>query len=165
MLCDCILYNIGDRTTPGGAPEDPLPLQWFELHARAVRGQTRSGRRVDVLLPLGIWLRDGDVVFEDVASRIVVRVIPVDLLVIRPRSMSEAAVLAAELGNLHLPLEVTERELLTPNDGPAIGILLRHGLRPETTRRSFSPLRSLALTAPRVSSAVTVRRSTGVVQP
>lgn len=164
MLCDRVLYNLHARPA-GEAPgrsfsEDTLPLQWFDLHARAVRARTAGGRRVDLLLPLGVGLRDGDVVYEDDAVRIVVRVEPVEVLVIRPADARQMAMLAAELGNLHLPLEVTETELLTPNDGPAVGVLMRYGLPPVVERRVFHPMRALALTAPKVAPALTIRRST-----
>jgi urease accessory protein UreE len=113
---------------------------------------------VNLLPPLGAGLRDGDVVFEDRSRRIVIRVCPAEVYVARPPDLRTMGVLAAELGNLHLPLEIAANELLTPRDGPAAGVLARCDVPFTIERRIFHPLRTIALTDVAISPALTLTR-------
>jgi urease accessory protein UreE len=158
MLCDRVLYPLAKAPADGKA-EEALPLQWWELNARAIRGRSESGEAVRVLLPLGVSLREGDVLHEDERRRLVVRVVPCKVYVLKLADPGAAAIVGAELGNLHLPLEVQGQELLTPCDGPAAGVFLRLGVQPQVQSRKFQPIRSLALAMPTVSPALRVRRA------
>ena len=158
MLIDRVLFNL-HRTPPADArPADALPVPWQQVHARAIRARSSAGTAVNLLLPLGQHVRDGDVVYEDENRRIVVRIVPADMLVVRPRSLAEMGLLAAELGNLHLPLEVLDGELLTPADGPAVGVLARYAATWTVEKRVFQPLRAIALTDVSVGPGLVVRR-------
>lgn len=49
-------------------------------------------------------------------------------MVIRPRSNRELFVLALELGNLHVPVEITADEVRVASDGPVEEVLERMNL-------------------------------------
>ena len=53
---------------------------------------------------------------------------------VRPRSNRELFALALELGNLHVPVEITSEELLVAPDGPVQEVLERMNLPWETRR-------------------------------
>ena len=55
--------------------------------------------------------------------------------VVRPRSNRELFALALELGNLHVPVEITSEEVLVGSDGPVAEVLERMGLTWETRER------------------------------
>ncbi|MDB5296987.1 MAG: ureE 2 [Phycisphaerales bacterium] len=176
MLVDRVLgrHDAAAAAATSGAAEagrlDVLDLQWDECHRRAHAKVTRGGRPVRVVLRLGTVLRDGDVLADRPDLLLVVRVVPCDLLVARPRSAAEAAVAALELGNLHAPVEVRDDgTLATPADGPAAGALAKHGVPFAVERRVFAPLAISGVTwtagAGGAVVATTPARATGAPPP
>jgi urease accessory protein len=150
MLCDRVL----GRYDGGTGPPDPvvagrldwLDLTWDECHRRALRKNTRQGRAVRLLLRLGVRLRHGDVVADAADCLLVVDVRPVEVLVARPRSAREAAVVAVEWGNLHVPVQVADHDLATLPDGPAEAVLHEHDVPFAVERRRFEPMPVSGLT-------------------
>ncbi|HEX8913408.1 MAG TPA: hypothetical protein VF796_13690 [Humisphaera sp.] len=151
MLCDRVLGRWpGD---PDGADlvQDPrldlLDLDWDECHRRALAKSTRRGRPVRLLLRLGTTLRHGDVVADAADCLLVVRVEPAEVLVARPASAREAAAVALEWGNLHVPVQILDDgSLVTLADGPALGLAAKHGVTVTTEQRRFEPVPISGLT-------------------
>lgn len=143
MLCDRVLRNVYDAgPSEASVPIDPVEVAWHELDRRALRKTTRAGRLLRILLPPGGVLRHGDVLAEDERGRVVVVVdVPeTEVLVARPRTFEETGVLALELGNLHVPTQVTPAgELLFVPDGPVEALLSRLGVPHDRQVRRFEP--------------------------
>ena len=140
LLCDRVLGRFeGPPATADQHRIDYLDLRWDECHRRAGTKQTRSGQPVRLLLRLGVVLRDGDVIADLPDRLVVVRVVPCQVVVVRPKSPQEAALAALELGNLHVPVEITAAEILTPADGPAMGVLARRAIAYGVEERCFQP--------------------------
>jgi urease accessory protein len=145
MLCDRVLANTCREDAPhyAGKSRDVLELTWRDCARRAVRGVTRAGVRVGVLLPLGQSVRHGDVVFEDEASFIEVHVVPCDVLVSEFADAFSLANASLELGNLHVPVEVLAAlQLVTLADGPVRTVLGRYAASSRVETRRFAPLRA-----------------------
>ncbi len=138
MLCEQILGNIGDFTGV-----DTVDFTWNELARRAFRKRTASGLEIKILLRLGATVRNGDVLAEaEGKPAIVARVLPCEVIVVKPLTFQQMAELAMEVGNLHAPAEVTaEGELLILPDGPVEAVLKRMSLPYALETRAFSPLR------------------------
>lgn len=119
---------------------DAVELAWDECHRRAVAKSSRRGRPVRLLLRLGTVLRHHDVLVDEPGWLLVVEVRPTDVIVVRPRSMREAAVVAAEWGNLHVPVQPTDDELITLADGPAEVALHKHHVPFTVEPRRFEPM-------------------------
>ena len=130
---------------PASGPVDAWTIDWPDCHRRAARGVTEAGREVAVLLPLGTSLRDGDVLRDDASGRLVVRVRPIVVWRIELASLREMGLIAAELGNLHAPIEFAGDALLTLPDGPTLRLLRTVGVTWTSIVRPFQPTRSLAL--------------------
>lgn len=148
MLCDRVLGNIAsaDPALFAGKEHDVLDVTWRDCARRAVRGRTRSGLALGVLLPLGTTLRHGDVLFEDDRRVVTVNLLPCEVWVADFSDATSLANAALELGNLHLPVEVTaDGQLVTPPDGPARGVLDRYVERWRPGIRRFQPLRATVL--------------------
>jgi urease accessory protein UreE len=161
ILCDGVLGNVSSLPAARfvGKSADLLSLTWLECTRRASRQKTAGGRQVAVLLPIGSTLSHGDVLYEDEGCYIVVEVRPCELWVVTTLDRAGLARVAVELGNLHVPVEVTSSgELLTPPDGPTKGVLRRHGVAYSHCERRFAPLRVT------VKSGVSVARSLLVVR-
>ena len=167
MLFDRVIRNLADADgpeafdcdrEPADGRRDVVDLTWAECARRAVRATSRAGRKVGLVLPLGQPVRHGDVLLEDADVMLVVNVVPCRVLVARPRDAREMGVLACELGNLHVPVEVADGELLTPPDGPSRAAVERLGIPFAEEIRRFAPLRISVLTAVGVSADLKVTR-------
>jgi len=122
---------------------DPVDLGWFEC-AGVLKKQTRGGEPIRVILPRGETLRHGDVVFEEASRVIVINVLPCEVIVVSAAGKKDMATLALELGNLHLPTQLGDGELIFIEDGPALEVLdrLRLPWRKEVRRFEPTPVRS-----------------------
>lgn len=160
MLCERILGNIEADASPFSSlprAREDVEIRWWELDRRALRRKTCGGREVRVLLPLGQALTDGDVLFDDGATLIVVRVEPAEVLVVRPRNMTEMGVVALVIGNLHAPAEIVEAEILVAPDGPVEAALCELGIGYERQVRRFRPRRCAGMPVLQVSPEFEVR--------
>lgn len=138
LLCDHVLRS-STQDDPANPRLDILHLRWDECHRRAGVVVSSRGAAVRLLLRLGVVLHDGDVLVDTTDRLLVVRVIPTEVVVVRPRTLAEAALTSLELGNLHVPVEVSAKEILTPADGPAMGALWRRGIAYTVETRIFQP--------------------------
>ncbi len=150
LLCEQISESVSDAGSAAlfeaelpqrwhGRDVDPVEIHWHELGRRAFQATTRAGRRVRVLLPRGARVRHGDILVTGTDWVIAVNVPETDVLIVRPHSMTQAALLALELGNLHIPTQIALDELRVPPDGPARQAFDERGARYEGATRRFAP--------------------------
>jgi urease accessory protein len=154
MLCDRVLDNLDSPTAAtltAGRTIDPLDVTWIDLHRRSLRGTTRGGRPVGVLLPLGVRLGHGDILHADPQSLVAVNLVPADVITGSPKDLRQMGLIAFELGNLHLPVEIGDDSITTLRDGPAEAIFRRYELPFRTETRRFTPLRASVLNNVRLS--------------
>lgn len=137
MLVEAPLGNISNLSSE--LPFDWLDLAWEECFRRAVRKQTRSGRLIRTLLKLGTILRYGDVLIQDSQGVVAVNVVPCEVVVVEPKNTSEMASLAYKLGDLHVPMEISETEIITPCDGPIQAAFHELSVEYRTETRRFQP--------------------------
>ena len=122
---------------------DTVDVCWQELHQRALRKVSRTGRPVRILLSNQDRLRHGDILGDESGSGppVVVRLTPAEILVARVSNPGAMGIVALELGNLHVPVEILGEELLIAPDGPAEGVLATHGIPAKRQVRQFHPRR------------------------
>jgi urease accessory protein UreE len=161
MLCDRVLDNLDSPTAAAllaGRTVDYLDVTWAELHRRSIRSETRGGAAVGILLPLGIRLRHGDVLHVDAERLIAVHHVLSEVLVGRPPTARQTGLVACELGNLHLPVEITDDEIVTLPDGPAYAAFRTHEVPCRIETRRFAPLRASVLNNVRLASTFEIAR-------
>ena len=104
---------------------DFVHIEWHETNKRIQRKKTESGCEISLkFLNSNPGLTEGDILWEDERSVLVVSVIPCDCIVIKPVSMQEMAAICYEIGNKHLPLYFEGEELLIPYEAPLFRLLL-----------------------------------------
>jgi len=138
MLLECVLSPL---TTDEEPRADWLDLTWFDCTQRVLRKRTRSGELLRILLPVGVSLRQGDVLVRSAERVVAVHQIVSEVLVARPMDGGALARLALDLGNLHLPVQVAGSSLIVLDDGPTRAALERHGVEFVTESRRFEPER------------------------
>ncbi len=121
-----------------------VQLEWYETGKRILHKRTTSGTEVVCkFLNQSQQLTDGDILFEDDDSVIVVDIIPCSAMVIIVDDKYELASVCYEIGNKHLPLFYVNGELLVPFDLPLERLLTAQGYKVEMQQRKLlHPLRT-----------------------
>lgn len=141
-----IQEKIGHIASYGinGRRLDVLPVEWYETNKRILRRPTRGGRELALkFLEESPALTDGDILYADEYTVIMVDILPCETLVIRMSSPHAIAAICYEIGNRHLPLFMEPDELLVPAEEPLFRWLSANGydVRRED-RKLLHPLRS-----------------------
>ncbi|HZK83002.1 MAG TPA: urease accessory protein UreE [Humisphaera sp.] len=160
MFCERVLGNLDADPIAFATPArqvDELELAWWELDKRALRKVTPGGREVRILLPIGQFLAPGDVIHDDGAVIVVVRLAECEALVVRPRSPLEMGCAALEIGNLHAPAEVIGDEIIVVADGPVEGALNALGIPYERTIFRLHPRRCAGMPTLTASPRLEIR--------
>jgi urease accessory protein UreE len=159
MWCERVLRNAAGETPAQWERRDVdfVDLAWDEcLHV--LKKRSRNGKEVRVLLPPDQRLQHGDVLYEDDACALLVNVLACDVVVARPESPRDAAALALELGNLHVPTQITDDEILFLEDESALEALAKSRVRWQREQRRFEPMEVIALPAVRRASGLRIIR-------
>ncbi|MBC7785784.1 MAG: urease accessory protein UreE [Burkholderiales bacterium] len=146
MICERIIGRIAIDAEESESVEW-VEIDWMQTVRRALRLRSTVGRAIDVLLPRGVNLHDGDVLAEMDGVRIAIRVRPCDLIVLRPLTIAHAAQMGIELGLVHCPVELAGTEIITLDDGPVRELAERLGVDFSRGRRAFHPLPGTVLAA------------------
>jgi urease accessory protein len=118
---------IGARAT------DLLLLEWFETNKKIMRRHTQGGREIGWRgLPV---LNDGDVLWMDDDTAIIVRIQPAPAIVLTPATMQDMATICYEIGNKHLPLFLQDADVLVPFEDPLFRWLAAKGYQPRQEQR------------------------------
>lgn len=118
-----------------------VALTWDECAKRILRKKTDLGKEIGISLPFQTTLLHGDILFQDEEHTVLVFVQPCEVLVIFAESIQELGVLAYELGNRHLPLQVTEKgEIVVLPDNPTEVLLKKLNAHYEKQSRRFQPI-------------------------
>lgn len=131
MIVSAIIDNINTGRFEG-ISQDLLAIEWYESSKRIQRLRTVGGQDIAIrLLGDGDRLKDGDVLVQDDKGIIVVHIKPCEAIIIRPETMLDAAAVAFEIGNKHLPLFVQNGEILMPYEATMYDWLMKYGYQPE----------------------------------
>ena len=137
MLIQQKLGHI-DTIESGNRIIDWLPLEWFETSKRILRKRTVAGHEVTLKFLAGNpHLTQGDVLYEDDQTLIVVDILPSEVLVVRPTSVYEMASVCYEIGNKHLPLFFEDTTVLIPYEAPLFRLLTASGYAVERQHRKL----------------------------
>lgn len=118
---------------------DTVALTWEARQKSRQRLRTAQGREVALVLPTGTRLQAGDLL-PTAEGYIAVELAPEDVLCITPQSLREAAFVAYQIGNRHLPLEITEEGLKTLYEPVLAAYLGQHAIVTERRQMPFMPV-------------------------
>lgn len=123
---------------------DNVSLHWHETNKRIQTKTSTEGVEITLrFLKENQHLTDGDVIYKDNFKMVVIKILPCECILITPVNMNEAAAIAYEIGNKHLPLFYEENKLLTPYDAPLFKLLQTLGYKVEKAEsKLLHPLRT-----------------------
>ena len=160
MLCTEIMGNIAERVDAGDPRVDLVSLSWQQALQRAFRARSKGGVELRICVPAGRLLRHGDVLVEDKERIIALESLPGEMLVIRGEDRGALLQAAYLLGDEHLPVEIGEGEVVTPDDPATQSFLRQHGIDWVQEVRRFTPIATPTLAGVGVSSGFEVKRGT-----
>jgi urease accessory protein len=118
---------------------DTVALTWEARQKSRQRLRTAQGQELALALPTGTRLQAG-ALLPTASGYIVVALAPEDVLCIAPQSLQEAAFVAYQIGNRHLPLEIAEEELKTLYEPVLAAYLGQHAIVAERRQVPFMPV-------------------------
>lgn len=140
MLCDSIVGHLRDLASHDSRTRISLSFTWQECRRRAVRKVLPDNEVVRLVLSPGVILRQGDLIYQDASKLIWVDVQPVSLLVATIADPVVMAAVSYQLGNLHVPLQISGQSIITLPDGPIEAVFRHFCVRVEEDIRAFDPL-------------------------
>lgn len=135
MICEKILGTL-DPQNPSGKTIEYVDMDWDEafkkIHKKITDAGTEVGIRMDDSI-LTRGLQEGDILCEDDARIIAVRILPCEVIrvTVAPDHRFMTAKVCYEIGNRHAPLFYGEEEdtFITPYNEPMLQMLSRlHGV-------------------------------------
>lgn len=123
---------------------DYLVLEWFETNKRILHNKTTGGKEISTkFLNENPKLAEGDIIYEDDFTIVIIEIAACEAMIIRPRSMYEMASVCYEIGNKHVPLFYEDEELLAPFEPPLFRSLSASGYDiKEGSRKLINPLKT-----------------------
>ena len=127
MLIEEKLGNI-NTTSINNCDIDVVLIEWYETNKRIQHKQTKQGRNITLkFLKENPDLKEGDILWQDQNTVIVVEIEPCKCIVITPVNMLIASSACYEIGNRHLPLFYEGDDLLIPYEVPLCNLLEASG--------------------------------------
>ncbi|MDB5248464.1 MAG: ureE [Segetibacter sp.] len=125
-------FDLGSRSI------DIVSLEWYETNKRIIHKKAKSGREIVMkFMNEGQALTEGDVLWQDETSLVVVEISPCEVISIQPSSMYHMASLCYEIGNKHLPLFYHQDEIMVPYEAPLFNLLSAAGHKPVRQNRKL----------------------------
>lgn len=133
MMITTILGNIyhDAKWQSPARTVDYVDLEWHELNKRLLRKKSRSQQEVGIQLSSNqALLSEGDVLFSDATTLLVINVLPCECIAVETHDQHEMASICYEIGNRHAPLffhPTKENILLLAMDKPLMLMLEKMG--------------------------------------
>ncbi len=115
MIVKEVLGNLQNGDISGKRIER-VYLEWFELDKRRLRKVTDRGTEVGIAMDGPRRLQDGDILYDEEQTLIVVEVLAAEAIVLMPKTMKEMAQVCYQLGNRHASVFLDEGQVLVPFD-------------------------------------------------
>lgn len=132
MIVDRIIGHLHDTHKT----IDYVSVEWFERDKKRMRKTTKNG--VEIGISVDKPLNDGDILYEDEASVIVVDMAPCTLIRTKVSNIEEMGRLCFEIGNRHLSVSIKQDSVTVPFDSPTYEYLKRLGFKAEIIMDKFS---------------------------
>lgn len=112
-------------------------LTWDELSKRMMRKTTDRGNQVAVVVPEGVRLKDGDVLYCEDNRVIAVQLLTEDVLVVKAKNYHQLGWICYHLGYQQSRIMITGKEVLVPFNPGIHTFLLHNGLNVKRCFRRF----------------------------
>lgn len=137
MIIERVLGNV-DTMDLGGRHRENIYVRSDDLVKRIQRVVSDHGTEIGIRLKEPKDLRNGDILYIDERSAIILSVIPDRLIVIRPQSLQQMGFIAHQIGNRHTPAQFEEDAMLVQYDRLLEELLLQQAVPYTIEERAVS---------------------------
>lgn len=130
ILVQNILGNISSFNAEAKCI-DEVNIEWYEVNKRILKKISSKGLEVGIKFEKPRKLNEGDILFIDEKSVLVVSILPCEVISIVPAHMHDMGRICYEIGNKHIPLFFNEAEILVCYDEPLMKLLEKQGFKPK----------------------------------
>ena len=132
------IFSSYNESVLDGKELDFFVIEWYESDKRILRKKTAKG--VDVAIKRNtpiLPLLHQDILFCEGNTAILIAVKPCECIVVYPRSPIEIGTVCYDIGNKHIPLSLSEKEIVLPFDKPTFCLLEKNGFELKVETRIF----------------------------
>jgi len=136
MIAEKILGNLHCENDVPSLDVVYVPFEWFETDKHRILKVAEDGAEIGVQIEES--LSDGDILCVTDQKIYAVKIKASKLIRIPVNTMEEMGRLGFELGNRHLSLQITEKDVTVPFDEPTFEYLARLGFLPQMVEDVFA---------------------------
>ena len=116
MIFNQVLGNINEIDNLNDAHIEKIYITSEEALKRIMRVNSDHNHEYGIALDENVELKDGDILYKDDKNIVVIKIKGDDVLVIKPKCMTEMGVIAHSLGNRHLQAQFEEGKMIIQYD-------------------------------------------------
>lgn len=137
MLLNTI-YAAYDPSLVKDRELDYFTIDWYESNKRILRKKTAKGIDISIKRSIPVQsLLHNDILVCDDRSAILIAVKPCKCIIVFPRNAMELGTVCYDIGNKHIPVSLTETEIVLPFDRPTFLLLEKNGFDLKVEERIF----------------------------
>jgi len=133
------IFSAYDESLLKGKELDFFTIEWYESDKRILRKKTAKG--VDIAIKRSIPvqpLQNNDILICDGQSAVLIGVKPCECIVVFPRNAIEIGTVCYDIGNKHIPVSLSQQEIVLPYDKPTFCLLEKNGFVLKVETRIFN---------------------------
>ncbi len=139
MIIEKTAGNI-ETSDLSGKIIDTVTIDWYEADKRILKKTSSQGVEIGIRMKGEPSLRDGDILWTDEKSAIVVEIAESDCISLSPENFYEMGILCYEIGNRHAPILIRGSEVLTPFDEPMFAFMQKSGFKPRKKKAKMDKI-------------------------
>ena len=128
MIFNQVLGNISELENLNNIHIEKIYISSEEALKRILRVNSDHNHEYGIALNENVELKDGDILYRDDKNIIIVKIKGEDVLVIKPKSMTDMGVIAHSLGNRHLQAQFEDGKMIIQYDALVEGELKRDNI-------------------------------------
>ncbi|MEN8076524.1 urease accessory protein UreE [Clostridioides difficile] len=128
MIFNQIIGNINELKDLNNLHVEKIYINSEDALKRILRVNSDHNHEYGIALSENIELKDGDILYRDDKNIIIVKIKGDDVLVIKPKSMTDMGIIAHSLGNRHLQAQFEDGKMIIQYDALVEGELKRDNI-------------------------------------
>lgn len=116
MIFNQIIGNINELKDLNNLHVEKIYINSEDVLKRILRVNSDHNHEYGIALSENVELKDGDILYHDDKNIIIVKIKGDDVLVIKPKSMTDMGIIAHSLGNRHLQAQFEDGKMIIQYD-------------------------------------------------
>lgn len=128
MIFNQIIGNISDIENLQKYHVEKIYINSEDSLKRILRTISDHNKEYGIALEKNKELKDGDILYKDDKNMVIIKIKGDDVLVIRPKDITEMGIIAHNLGNRHLQAQFEDGKMIIQYDSLVEGELKKDGI-------------------------------------